>query len=61
MVMQQSPIRKRLKCTCVYWGWSIFTEKCTSAVASSAIKLVAFLASKMERTIDGLRYCCDIQ
>ena len=38
MVMQQSPFIKRLKCTCAYGGWSIFTEKCTPDVTFTSIR-----------------------
>ena len=48
MVVQQSPFIKRLKCTRAYGGWSIFMEKCTPAVASSAIKVIAFFHLKNE-------------
>ena len=54
MVMQQSPFIKRLKCTRGYGGWSVFMEKCTPAVASLAIKVIAFFVHKMKRSIMSL-------
>ena len=51
MVVQQSLFKNVQKCTHAYGGWSIFMEKCTPAVASSAIKVIAFFVSKMKRLI----------
>ena len=50
-VTEQSPFKNIQKCTHAYGGWSVFTKKRTPAVASSAIKVIAFLGLKMERTI----------
>ena len=40
MVMQQLLFKNMQKCTYAYGGWSIFTEKCTPAVTSLAIKVI---------------------
>ena len=42
------------KCTHAYRGWSVFTGECTPAIASSAIKVIAFFVPKMERPIVSL-------
>ena len=49
MVMQQLLFKNMQKCTYACGGWIIFTEKCTPAVTSLAIKVIAFFVSKMKR------------
>ena len=55
MVMQQTPLIKRLKCTRAYGGWSIFTEKCTLDVTFTPIRnpymSKCILLPKMKRSI----------
>jgi len=41
--------KKALKSTGAYEDWSIFTEKCTPALASSAIKVIAYFNIKNEK------------
>ena len=49
MVMQQLLFKNMQKCTYAYGGWSIFTEKCTPAVTSLAIKVIAYFCLKNEK------------
>ena len=49
MVMQQLLFKNMQKCTYAYGGWIIFTEKCTPAVTSLAIKVIAYFCLKNEK------------
>ena len=49
MIVQQSLFKNMQKCTHSYGGGSVFMEKCTPAIASSAIKVIAFFHLKNEK------------